>query len=226
MKNKLIYFFRLIRQSDTVKIVCIFVLAGMVCFISAAYHIWVIYGYVNTPAEYVLAANGMVSEKNMDKMEQNKSVAKVSRQMECPVSVMYGGKEALITCTLISKEYLEKMFQTDLSAGTKKIYMNKTAFSGLKEQWQENSQEIDLESGEGETEFNIRFLLGGEEEGEEVPYRSAKLIVIGDGGEEEEGAAYMAETESQLQKKADSLRVQFAKHDLDGLQVEELRKLD
>lgn len=227
MKNKLSYFFKLRKQSDTVKMICIFALAGMACFANAAYHIWEIVHDVNTPAEYVLTGQGKISEKRMDEMRKNKAVAKVSRQIECPVSVLYGGSEAEISCTLISKEYLEEMFRTDLSAATKKIYMNETAFSDLREQLQENNEEMaDLENGV--KEFNIRYCIEGEASADEEEmaknYKSAKLVVVENRGEEEEGFAYSAETDSRLQKEAVSLRVQFFKHDLDGLQVGSLRK--
>ena len=160
MKNKLIYFFKLRKQSDTVKIICFFALAGMACFANVAYHMWEIYCDVNTPAEYVLMGQERISEKSMNEIRQKKGVAKMSRQMECPVSVMYGGSEVAIHCTLISKEYLEEMFQTDISAGTKKIYVNKVMFSDFKEQLQGNNQKMtDLENweGDGVKELNIRY---------------------------------------------------------------------
>ena len=49
--------------------------------------------------------------------------------------------------------------------------------------------------------------------------------MVENGGGDEEGFAYTAETDSRLLKEANGLRVQFAKHDLDGLQVGALRKL-
>lgn len=232
MKDKLILFFKLRKQSDTVKMICIFVLAGAACFANVIAHAWEIYRVINTPAEYVLTGEGRISGKRMEEMRQKKSVARVSRQMECPVTVLCGGREATVSCTLLSAEYLEEMFQTDLSAGTKKIFMNQTAFSDLKEQIWENDREMEeLEKGEGDgvTELNIRYSV--EEpalsQGEDAPakYQLAKLIVVGKGGEEEEGAVYMAASDSQLLKEADGMRVQFAKHDLDGLQVRALRNL-
>lgn len=232
MRNKLISFFRLRRQSDAVKLICMFGLVGLACLSNVAYHLWEISCAVNAPAEYVLMGEGKISQKRMDELGRNKAVTGLSRQMERSIAVMYGGREAAIHCTLLSAEYLEGMFHTDLSAGTKKIWMNRAAFSELKEQLGEDGQgtaEIGVGEGDGVTEFNVRYSEEddplSQEENAPAKYRTAKLIVVGRGGEEEEGAAFMAESESRLQRGADGLRVQFAKHDLDGLQVEALRKL-
>lgn len=232
MRNRLAYFFRLRKQSDAVKMICIFGLAGLACFANATYHTWKIYCTVNTPVEYVLMGEGNISQKRMDEMRRNKSVTRASRQMERSVTVMYGGREATVTCTLLSAKYLEDMFDADISAGTRKIWMNRAAFSEWKEQLGEEDWEmVEMEGNEGDgvTEFHARY--SGEEEspsrGEDVPakYKSATIVVVESGGEDEEGAAYMAEEDSRLQKEATGLRVQFAKHDLDGLQVKALRKL-
>ena len=248
MKNRLINFFKLRRHNDAVKMICMFGLAGLACLANGGDHIWEICCAVNAPAEYVLMGEGKVSQKSMDEMGKNQSVMRVSRQMECPVELMYGGKEGAISCTLLSAEYLEAMFHADISAGTRKIWMNRAAFSEWKEQLGEGvSGMAEMEGGEGDSgmagmedesgsgvlELDVRYALEGESfsQGKEAPsqegnvpvkYRSAKLIVVGSGGEDEEGAVYMAEEESRLQKEAEGLRVQFAKHDLDGLQA--LRK--
>ena len=52
MNNKIRSFLRLRKQSDTVKIICLFVLAATAFFVSVIYHAWDIYRFVNTPAEY------------------------------------------------------------------------------------------------------------------------------------------------------------------------------
>lgn len=56
-------------------------------------------------------------------------------------------------------------------------------------------------------------------------YKSGKLIVVRNDGQNEKALTCTTEAEGRLLKEAFSLRVLFDKHDLDGLHVEQLRKL-
>ncbi|MDE6635380.1 MAG: hypothetical protein K2K09_02090 [Lachnospiraceae bacterium] len=229
MCDRIRSFLRLRRQNDTVKIMCILALVGMVSFASVLYHVWGIYNYVNTSAEYVLTGEGAVSKKRVDELRQSEGVASVSRQMDCSVTVMYRGTSAKINCTMLSREYLEDMFGSEVLDGTKKIFMNEAAFSEWRQALAEKNEGmayLDNEGNEGDSEaFDIRYSLAEDS----IPaytqqYKSAKLIVIKD-GEKEESFACMPETDGCLMKQAYSLRVKYEKHDLDGLHVETLRKL-
>lgn len=231
MKNKIRYFLKLRKQNDVVKWICIFVLSGAAFLISAACHIRAIYRYVNTPAEYVLAGESVISQRRVDELWKSKDVAMVSRQTEVPVSISCQGAVAEITATVLSEEYIEGMCGAEALAGTKKIYMNETAFREF--QFALSEDHVDIQSV-GQTddapEYDIRYFMAEateDPEGEAVTrpdYKTAKLIVQ-KAGQQEECAVFMAGTDSQLLKEACSLRVQFAKHDLDGLHVDWLKKL-
>lgn len=251
MGTKIRNFLRLRKQSDTVKIICLFVLTGVVFLVGTVYHAWGIYAYVNTPAEYILTADGMVSRKRMDELLQTKDVSKVSRQMEISAVVQYEGAQTTVDCTMLSPDYMAELFGAEVSEGTSRIYMNEAAFAEFKEAISENSGGMtdgeEKESREGESELTVRYSLGedavavrgvdradgddtgdgtGTDRGTPVTkYRSAKLIVRKADREEAESFIYTAETESQLLREATGLRVRFETHDLDGLHVDNLKKL-
>lgn len=234
MGNRIKRFLKLRKQNDVVKIICALVLAGILCAISVLYHVWGIYHYVNTPAEYVLTGDGAVSKKRVDELLKSEGVAKVSRQMDVSVEVMYRGAKAMINCTMLSKEYVEEMFHTKPLSNTQTIYMNESALSGLQQAfWENNENTPDMvipESTDGGAEFDICYSMEG---GSAAPdgdgaaitpqYKAARLMV--DKGEQEESFACIAETDNRLLKEAVSIRVQFKQHDLDGLQVNKLREM-
>lgn len=242
MNNKIRSFLRLRKQSDTVKIICLFVLAATAFFISVIYHAWDIYRFVNTPAEYVLTGEGTVSQKRVDELIQMGDVAAVSRQMEVPVTVLYQGMSTTVNCSLLSQGYIEKLLAIKLPTGTKRIYMNETAFSEMLQGFSEENEDLtDVESlkpADGSTEFDIRYsmeetMADPKGDGEAASmgasavesYKSARLIVVKDDGQGEKALACTAEAEGRLFKDACSLRVLFDRHDLDGLHVEQLGKL-
>ena len=234
MGNRIKHFLKLRKQNDTVKIICIFVLAGILCAISVVYHVWGIYHYVNTPAEYILTGDGVVSKKRVDELLKNEGVAKVSRQMDVPVTVMYRGAKAEINCTMLSEEYVKELFDVAPLPDTKTIYMNEAALSELQQAlWENNQSTPDMvipELTEGGAEFDIRYSMEGDPadsdgEGTVVApqYKAAKLMVVK--SKEKESFFCIAEVDNRLLKEAVSIRIQYEQHDLDGLQVEALRKL-
>lgn len=235
MGNRIKRFFKLRKQSDIVKIICALALAGILCFISVLYHVWGIYHYVNTPAEYILTGDGVVSKKRVDELLKSEGVAKVSRQMDVPVEIMYRGAKAIVNCSMLSKEYVEEMFDAKPLTSTKTIYMNEAAFSELQQAfWENNESTPDMEIQEladGGTEFDIRYSMeegftgsDGDDTAVSSQFKAAKLMVEKFKGQEESFSC-IAETDGRLLKEDVSIRVQFEKHDLDGLQVSNLRKL-
>ncbi len=242
MNNKIRSFLRLRKQSDTVKVICLFALAAAAFFASVIYHTWDIYRFVNTPAEYVLTGEGTVSQKRMDELTQIGDVAGVSRQMEVSVTVMYRGMSTAINCSLLSQDYMEKLLDIKIPGGTKRIYMNDTAFSEMLQGISEENEGLtDVESlllAAGSTGVDIRYsmeetMTDSKGDGASVSmepsvagvYKSGKLIVVRNDGQNEKALTCTTEAEGRLLKEAFSLRVLFDKHDLDGLHVEQLRKL-
>lgn len=221
MINRVRRFFKLRKQSDTVKIICIFAIVGAAFLCNTVYHVYGIYHYVNTPVEYVLTTGEVVKKVHVDELLQSEEVMRVSRQMMIPVTLTYQGIETTVSCTMLSQEYVEGMFDTELSASTRKFYMNEAAFQEWKNLLSEGNDGMpDLaDDGQayGDTELDIRYHLPEESS------KSAKLIVAENG--EEDGFVCVAEDDSRLLKEACSLRVQFGTHDLDGLHVDKLRKL-
>lgn len=235
MKHRLKKYLRIRRQSDAVKIMSLFVLVAAVCLIHIIAQAGSIYWYLDSPAEYVLSNQGVISQKHMDNLRQGKDVALVSRQRELPVTITYKNSKAEMNCTMVSKEYLDERFGAALTAGTKKIFMNREAYSGF---WQTLSEERDGETElpepariQGGEEFAVRYAVETEpddSDGAAAPpiSKTAQLIVIHDETPREEGFVFCAWEDGKLLKEADSLRIRFAKHDLDGLHVSNLQKLN
>ncbi len=233
MKHRLKMYLQFRKQSDAVKIMSLFALIAVVCLIHIIVHSGGIYRYLASPAEYVLSNQGSISQKHMDELRQSKDVALVSRQREVPITIAYKNSQAALNCTMVSKKYLDERFGASLTEGTKKIFMNKEAYSGFRQTLTEESgRETELpEPGQiqGETEFAVRYAVetaSDASDGVEAPsvYKTAQLIVITDETLQEEGFVYSSWEESKLVKEADGLRVRFERHDLDGLHISNLQK--
>lgn len=234
MKNRIRTFLILRKQNDTVKMICIFALAGILSFASALYHAWEIYHYTGTPADYILASEGSVTEKNLAKLLQDKEVAAASPQRDISLMITFHGTRAEVNCTLLSQEYMEEMLDRKITQGTKRIYMNETAFLELWQSLPENNADMEEPDGfrqaDGDMEFDIRYSMPLDlpDAGEDSPataesYKTAKLVVAKT-GMQEEGFICMAEKSSRLSGTCSRLRIRFARHDLDGLHVKNLRK--
>lgn len=244
IRDKIKNFLRLRKQSDTVKIICLFTLAGVAFFVSTIYHVWEIYQHVNTSAEYILTADEAISNKRMNELLQSKDVRKASRQMKTSVSLLYGGTETTVDCTMLSPDYMAELFGTEIPEGTSRIYMNEAAFSEFEETISEKSESMIYKEAAGAqrgSELAVRYYIGedmlaagsgdsedGDGAGTEMTtqnYRSAKLMVVKMDGAEAESFIYTPETERLLLREAASIRVKFGTHDLDGLHVDNIRKL-
>lgn len=229
-------FLKFRKQNDRVKFLCIFALAGTTFLVSSVYRIGEIYRYVNTPAEYVLRGNGTISKECVDALLQNEGVTRVSRQRDALITIKYRGAGEAVNCTMLSRKYIEERFGKMPGAGTKKIYMNEAAFFQLQQEWSDNNGNIEeleeQEQGGGNMEFDVRYImeeeLSDQGEGGTAPAqndKSAKLVVVRTGVQREEGEVFAAEDDGRLLREADSLRVEFGQHDLDGIHVGDLRKM-
>lgn len=214
MRTKIKRFLKLRKQNDAVKIIVILAIAGSVCFANVCYHAWGIYQYVNTPVEYIL--EGAMSERRMEELRQSKDVAEISRQREQTVSILYDGVPASISCTVLEKEYMEKMFGKKCSAGTKRFYMNESAFQEMQQESEGNGAENGMIDGE----IEIRYCESEEAEN----YKTAKLIIVKNKMPEEKSFIYTTNTAGQSWNNAETVRIRFEKHDLDGLRTEQFRK--
>lgn len=226
---KISEFLRLRKQNDTVKLICILALTGTACLISAICHLWDIYRYVNLPGEYVLTGETTVTQKRVNELMQMKDVQNVSRAMEIPITIKYRGTEIVVTCTVLSQEYIEDAYGMKLLGSTKRFYMNEAAFNAFCQDLSERNAgfTMEQEQADGNMEYDISYseIQEASEEGDSVSFQSAKIVVVRDGILQEEPLVFMAEHGSRLSKEAVTIWVLFGKHDLDGLHVKKLRKM-
>lgn len=238
MINKLRFIFRLRKQSDTIKIVFIFGIIGILSIIQTGYYTWEIYHYMNSPAEYVLTGDGNITQENVDELLQEETIAMVSRQLDLPITVMYNGTKTVLDATILSKDFIAENLnlKEDLAAETKKIYVDEETFSQFLLEEKDNQDDIlditslDIHCQMGDESPDADSDEGGEKGADrpEQKYSAAKLIStksVGAAHGAEESFIYIADVNQRLLKNASSLRVQFKKHDLDGLQVKHLRTL-
>lgn len=229
---KISEFLRLRRQNDTVKLICLFALTGAVCLINAVYHLGNIYHDVNLPAEYSLTGEGVITQKQIDAFMEIQDMAEVSREMEIPVTIKYQGGEVMLECTMLSQEYMAEVYGMETAGSTKRYYMNEAAFDSFRQSLSESEASFMMRQesqSDGNREYDIQYseALEISEEGDAVAntYKSAKLVVITSGIQQEESFFCTVENGSRLSREAIALRVLFQKHDLDGLHVSALRKM-
>ena len=152
---------KLRKQNDTVKIIVILALAGIVSALSVLYYAWMIFHYVNTPVEYVLTADRAVSTEQVNTLLQLEGVNRVSRQSDIPVLLRYQGAETEVSAVLLSQDYVEEMFDMTLPSDVGRIIMNKAAFSDLQTAWSENRdgmEEIESQKQEdGSMALDVRY---------------------------------------------------------------------
>lgn len=236
MINKIKYFLKLRKQNDTVKIIVIFALAGIVSAVSVLYHGWMIYHYVNTPVEYVLTADRTVSTEQVNTLLQLEGVSRVSRQWDMPIMLRYQGAETEVSAVLLSQEYVEEMYDVTLPSGVGRIIMNKVAFSHLQTEWSENREgmaEVESQRQEdGSMVLDVRYRIAetvlddtaGDDAMEQAD-QPIRIIVTEKLWQREEPFVCLVNADSRLLREACSLRAQYENHDLDGLHVERLAKL-
>lgn len=227
--KKIRKFLRLRKQNDTVKLMCLFILAGAGFFVNVLYHAGKLYHSVQSPVEYYLVQGSAVTNEQLSELAQEEDVAAVSRSLDIPVRVKYQGQETMMICTMLSKSYIETVYGIKSSSSEKRYYMNETALKEIQAGFLENN--VSLGKGDiteyGE-EYQIQYLE--EEEGaeeENMPpqaFHSGKLLVLKEKTEQETAFICTEEDGTRLNK-SDSVRVLFSGYDLDGMRMETLTKM-
>lgn len=223
-------FLRVRKQNDTVKIMCIFVLAAAGFFVNVLCNAGKLYHSVQSHVEYQLIRGSVVTNVHISDLQQVEDVAAVSRSLDLPVTIKYQNQESMMTCTMLSRSYIETVYGIQTSGSEKRYYMNETAFEEIQAVFQENN--VSFEKGditEYGTEYKIQYLEGenGTEEDnmQQKPFRSARLIVLKEKAEQAVPVICTVEEGTKLPNEADSVRVLFAGHDLDGLRLSNLKKM-
>lgn len=215
--QRILNFFRLRKQNDTVKIICILILVGVFCLVQAVYHAGLIYQFVNTPVEYVLAGVITINDAKLREFEQTENVAAVSREMEISVSIKYKGTTVNESCVLLSRNYLERAYHVNVTGSEKVIYMNETAADNLRQTFIAQGIYISFQPTADNTEYDIRYAEEGTESSKN--YKSAKLVIIKDSLHDTLPFICMAEDGIRLSKESTALRILLKQHNLDRIQV-------
>lgn len=219
--QKIFNFLRLRKQNDTVKIICVLILIGVICLLRVLYYAGQIYRFVNTPVDYTLIGASTVNDEKLRELEQTENVAAVSREMEIPVSIKYNGMTMSESCVLLSRNYLERAYHVNVTGSRKVIYMNEAAADNLRQALITQGIHISFQPTADNTEYDIRYAEEGIDSSEN--YKTAKLIIIEDSLHDSLPFTCMAEDGTRLSKESTALRILLKQHDLDGMQVNRLR---
>lgn len=235
---------KLRKQNDRVKLAFLFILAGVVFFGICIRHGISCLHMVNGRTEYVLSAADGITGKHIDLLSSVEEVSCVSRTLEENITIQYRGKEAGISCTLVSREYIEELYGIECRGSGKVFYMNQAALGMMNE-------ELGLPSSGGMAEEKLGFpLFGGAAEAkesfeikafylpegeEEKRYREAVLIVLPDTLHGEEPFVCSCDSTARLLHGTASVRVIRGKRQIEdmagaqfekmGFQVEEKERL-
>ncbi|MDE6435386.1 MAG: hypothetical protein K2L07_14290 [Lachnospiraceae bacterium] len=223
-------FLRLRKLNDTVKIMCIFALAGAGFFINVLYNAEKLYHDMQSPVEYQLVRGNTVTNAQLSELAQIEDVAAASRSLDVPITIRYRNQEATMICTMLSKSYMETAYGILISGSEKKFYVNETAFEEIQAGFLRNNVSFEKEgTTEHGAEYKIQYLeeeAGTEEENmPQTISHSAWLVILEEKPEQEAALICTVEEGAKLSKKANSVRVLFAGHDLDGLRLTNLKKM-
>lgn len=215
-------FWKLRKQDDMVKIILIFWVFGMACLIYAGYNGILLYQTVQSPAEYVLAANtpGGALTVRQRELIQEEDIMAAGLWRQTSLTVKYQGMETVFSCSELSEAYMETVYGIRDEGAMKTIYMNQKAFSQLllnraADVYSQNSEEIHA----------LRVTYVKDEQGDEILGQgTADVVLVKDGVPEDTPFVFCKGECINLTKYAAGIRVYAARQDLNGEGVQKLQE--
>lgn len=204
-------FLRLRKQKDSIKLMLLLAAAAMGFAGSAIIRGVSLYGLIQSPVEYVVSG----SAKDLSNLENLPYFAAVSPQQECSRTLIYQGREYLISGTILSEEYLNIVYQIQSKGVTETYYVNQPVLRQM------NAKEQDL---------LVLCASGESQEDAKVSGTSTVRLVLAEGiRDKEKPQIYLSGGRSQPQMDGSGdgglQRICFFRQDLSGSQRRELEKL-
>ncbi len=212
------------KQNDDVKLIMLFVLAGIVFLACAIYNGIQFYRLVNTPVEYVLtyASGNVLSDIKLEELAQSENVCSVSRQVEKSALIKYNMYETSFSYVELSAAYMEAVYGIEESGSMKTFYMNEPAY----EQLLQSTQGVEDRT---EQEFTIRYALSSEQTDESntaaMSYKTARVVVIRDGVTGDVPYIFCKGSSIDMGQNTVCVRVWYRQHDFDGMNRKRLEAL-
>lgn len=204
------------KQSDRVKVMVIFLLAGigfMGDFICRGIQV---YETAKSPVEYVF---GSVSDELKDsqiaEIRGLDNVKAVSRQREISVTLECGRTELTFSCLELSENYLQAVYGIRKKSSMKVFYLNQTAWEQI------------MKSGKGETENKevyLKYVMAGRD-GTKTAEGTAKAVLLDRENSDEQPCVYCKGTGEGLANGSDMVRVQTKRQDLTGSDLGSFRQI-
>lgn len=206
-------FWRLRKQSDRVKVMFLFFLAG-IFFLADAIHGGIeVYSLVKSPAEYVVK-NGAADELTsyqMNGIESIPDTGAISRQRTSQLALKAPEGEMTVECLELSEDYLIFAYGVSEESAMKTIYLNQTAGEQLLQAFQKT---------EIEENYQTEYILGeaGGNRNGENPSSFRKLP-------NDTPLAFCASDSVRLSEGGGTVRVLMKRKDLDGMNDKRLATL-
>ncbi|MDE6025983.1 MAG: hypothetical protein K2G45_11075 [Lachnospiraceae bacterium] len=120
------------KQSDVVKLITLFVLAGMVMLGMTMQKGIALYKLTKQLTEYVFMSgtSGGVTENQIYYIQNLEYVEAVSRQYETELVLGYMGTELILPCRMLSREYIENIYGQS-TLGMQTFYVNQAAYKEM-----------------------------------------------------------------------------------------------
>ncbi len=197
-------FFRLRRQNDIVKIALLYFAFGIALLIITIVNAIKFYVAINEPAEYSVSKSSGISNEDINSISGMEDVLCVSRSINESVSIKYQVESLSMPCAVVSKDYIEKIFNIKCDTNSKTFYVNEFTLNKLKQEFRVNNDSNII---------SVKYSFDSEAGTE---YKIARIVAVEDSLHTNEIIVYTYDTDLRLQKEATKLHLVITEHDLDG----------
>lgn len=206
-------FWRLRKQSDRVKVMFLFFLAGIFFLADAIHGGTEVYSMVKSPAEYVVknSAADELTSYQMNGIESIPDTGAISRQRTSQLALKAPEGEMTVECLELSEDYLIFAYGVPEESAMKTIYLNETAGEQLLQAFQKT---------EIEENYQTEYILGEQEE-----TGMAKIRVLSEKLPNDTPLAFCASDSVRLSEGGGPVRVLMKRKDLDGMNDKRLATL-
>lgn len=206
-------FWRLRKQSDRVKVMFLFFLAGIFFLADAIHGGTEVYSMVKSPAEYVVknSAADELTSYQMNGIESIPDTGAISRQRTSQLALKAPEGEMTVECLELSEDYLIFAYGVPEESAMKTIYLNETAGEQLLQAFQKTKIEED---------YQTEYILGEQEEA-----GMAKIRVLSEKLPNDTPLAFCASDSVRLSEGGGTVRVLMKRKDLDGMNDKRLATL-
>lgn len=193
------------RQSDRVKLLCVFSILGISFLCDFIYRGIQVYQIVTSPVEYVLTSPaGEIKDTQIETIRQIDDIKAVSRQQEISVILKCQNEEFTFPGLELSENYLETVYGIKDNSSMKTFYMNQAAWEQIAA-----TQKEEKESKEMQMKYELQ---SGKDE--EMETGVAKIVLLAESSSDEQPCVFCEGNSADLAVENDTIRVCVGQQDL------------